>query len=165
MTGPRADELVAVHLRGLPVPIAARARQHFEELLREFTLIAASRESHDGDVDVPGRLMGLVDVLTSQFSGVTDEPGQRLADAIDHGAEVIDDHVMHLPLAAGPGSKALGELLEEADAFCRDGKDLLTLATPHDCVVYRRWYLSQVTDQLEGAPPVPWPDYVADPDR
>ncbi len=105
--------------------------------------------------------MGLVDVLTSQFSGMTDEPEQRLADAIDDGTEFIDDHVLHLPPAAGPGSRALGELLEEADAFCRDGQDLLTLATPDDCVVYREWYLSQVIDQVAGAAPVSWPDFQA----
>jgi hypothetical protein len=161
VTGPQSDELVTVHLLALPVPIAARARQHFEELVREFTLIAASRDAHGSAVDVPGRLMQLVDVLTTQFSGVADEPGQRLIDAIDAEAQVIDDHVMPLPPAAGPASAALGQVLEDADAFCRDGQELLTLATPDDCVLYRRWYLSQVTDQLAGAEPVSWPEYEA----
>jgi hypothetical protein len=47
-------------------------------------------------------------------------------------------------------------MLDETDAFCRDGT-LLTLAPAEDVVAFRRWYLTQVIEQLEGRPAQPWP--------
>ena len=57
--------------------------------------------------------------------------------------------------------RALGDLLDEADAYCAGGQHLLMLATPDDLLAYRRWYLGEFTRQAEGASPVPWPQ-VAD---
>ena len=152
--------MVQVHMLQLPVPIAARAQQHFEELLREFALIQAAADDEEGaERPVPQRLMELVDVLTQQFGGLNDGPQQRLEDAIARGDATIDDHVLEVPPAAGPASQALGDMIDEADEYCRRGQHLLTLSTPEDCVTYRRWYLGQVVGQLEGSPPVSWPDY------
>ena len=36
--------LIDVHLLALPVPLAARSQQHFEELMREFVLIATGHQ-------------------------------------------------------------------------------------------------------------------------
>ncbi|MFN2523889.1 MAG: hypothetical protein ABR614_11335 [Mycobacteriales bacterium] len=152
--------LVQVHLLELPVPLAAQAQQHFEELMREFALIASGQDGHDDEHHVPKRLLDLVDTLRQQFGATTTEPEKRLADAIDRGDEVIPDHVLDLPAEAGPASEALGRLIDEADDYCLRGKHLLTLATPPDSVEYRRWYLGQVVDQLAGKPPVPWPQHV-----
>ena len=74
--------LFDVHLLELPVRLAAKSQQHFEELMREFTLTE-----------------------------------QRLADAIDRGDAVIDDHVVAVPREAGPASQRLGDLLDEADGY------------------------------------------------
>jgi hypothetical protein len=149
---------VEVHLLQLPVPLAERARQHFEGLMREFTLIAAGNEEGGSQHPTPARLIELVDALTVQFAGVSTEADQRLQDAIDARLEVIDDHILVLPPAAGPASQALGDMIDEADDYCRAGEHLLTLASPADCIVYRKWYLGQVISQLAGATPVAWPD-------
>lgn len=149
--------LLRVHLLELPVPLAAKTQQHFEELMREFALIAASAHGTHPDHLVPSRLMRLVDALTQQFSGVTNDAEQRLADAMDRGDAVIPDHQLDIPAAAGPASRALGDLIDEADEYCRSGQHLLTLASPPDCVAYRRWYLNEVIGQLDGAEPTPWP--------
>jgi len=119
--------LVAVHLLALPVPLAARSQQHFEELMREFLLIADGHQHGHSPHEVPARLMNLVHTLVQQYGAVTGPAEERLADAIDRGDQVIEDH-------------------------------LLTLATPTDCVAYRRWYLGQVITQLQGAAPIPWTD-------
>lgn len=153
-----AQDLVQVHLLGLPVPLAAKARQHFEGLQREFALIAAGSESGESHHQTPARLVELVEALTTQFAGVTTEADQRLEDAIELGRETIDDHVLALPLEAAPASQALADMIDEADEYCRQGEHLLTLATPPDCVAYRGWYLGQVISQLSGQPPVAWPD-------
>ena len=50
----------------------------------------------------------------------------------------------------------LGTLLDELDDFCREG-DLLTLVTPPDLVAYRRWFLSELEQQIRHQrPPAPW---------
>ena len=152
------EPLIKIHLLELPVPLAAKAQQHVDELLREFHLMAA--RPHDSDTHrVPHRLLELVDVLTRQFGGINERADERLAEAIDSGVPVIDDHVLAVPAAGGPASRALADMLDEADEYCRDGKELLTLTTPQGCVTYRNWYLEQVIDQLNGATPVSWPDY------
>jgi hypothetical protein len=153
-----APSLVAVHLLALPVPLAARSQQHFEELMREFVLIAAGHEQGQTEHEVPARLMNLVQALVQQFGAVAGAAEERLADAIDRGDQVIEDHVLEVPPAAGPAAEALGDLIDEADEYCRRGQHLLTLATPADCVAYRRWYLSQLISQIQGAAPIAWPD-------
>ena len=157
MTAAVSPERTKIHLLALPVAIAARAQQHVDELIREFTLISAST-TDDDDRHVPRRLMELVDVLTRQFAGINDEPRERLEAAIARGDRVIEDHVLELPPEAAPASQALGAILDEADEYCRRGQHLLTLSTPEDCLAYRRWYLAEVIDQLAGAKPTPWPE-------
>lgn len=94
--------LCEVHLLELPVRLAAKSRRHFEELMREFTLITAEREHGHPEHTVPARLLNLVQTLMQQFAGVTGAAEQRLADAVDRGDAVIDDHVMAVPREAGP---------------------------------------------------------------
>lgn len=147
---------VAVHLLALPVPIAAKAQQHVDELLRDFALMQGSDEERH----VPRRLLDIVDRLTKQFAEVSDDARSRLEASLARGDKVIDDHVLELPPEAGPASQALGDILDEADEYCRQGRHLLTLATPPDCLTYRRWYLSEVIGQLAGAAPTPWPESV-----
>ena len=152
-------DLTTVHLLELPVPLAARARQWFEELMREFTLIhAGSADGHERP-DVPTRLTQMVEMLVTRFSSLNDDARQRLDAAIERGDEVIADHVMDMPPEVGPASQALGAMMDEADEFCREGEHLLTLATPPDLLAYRRWYLGQIVDQLAGQEPTPWPAY------
>ena len=49
-------------------------------------------------------------------------------------------------------------MLDEADEYCRRGDHLLTLATPPEELRFRRWFISEFVDQVNGAPPTPWPD-------
>jgi hypothetical protein len=149
--------LVELHLLRLPVALAARTRQHFEGLMREFQLIAAS-SAGDSQHQVPVRLTQLVDALTGQFAGVNTDADERLEDAMDQQVEEIEDHVLLLPAEAAEASTALGALIDEADEYCRQGEHLLTLASPSDCVAYREWYLGQVVSQLAGGQPISWPD-------
>ena len=149
---------ITVHLLQLPVALAEKSRQHFEELMREFALIAAGQDAGQARHQVPARLTELVDALTVQFAGVTTDAEQRLQDAVDAQVPSIDDHVLELPPEAAEASIALGALIDEADVYCRQGAHLLTLASPPDCIAYRSWYLGQVVSQLAGEAPVAWPD-------
>ena len=156
---PDLGEMVQVHLLALPVPLAAQAQEHFQELLREFVLI--SSEGPGSAEHVPARLLSLVDALTQQFGGMNTAAEDRLEDAIRRGLPVIDDHVLEVPNMAAEPSRQLGHMIDEADEFCRAGQHLLTLAASPELVDYRHWYLGQVTDQIGGQPPVSWPDYSA----
>lgn len=140
----------------LPVPLGVKAQQHFARLLREFALIAGGGRGEEHHA--PARLMRLVDSLTAAYGGINTGADRAFDDAAERGAPVIDDLVLQVPPAAGPAAQALAKIIDEADEYCRQGEHLLTLATPPDCVAYRRWYLGQVLDQLTGKPPVPWPD-------
>jgi hypothetical protein len=158
------EDLVPVHLRSVPVPIAARARQHREELLRVFAFLVADKiDARDGehDADVPLRVLDIYLSLTQQFHGLNDEAERILNDAIESGVETIDDLVLLLPQDAAAIMRAIAETLDEADYYCWSGEDLIELATPDDCLAYRRWCISQILDQLSGRHPVRWPDSVA----
>lgn len=150
--------LVEVHLRQLPVQLWARTQQLTDELLREFALAAAQADDEQ-EHHLPGRLTQLMETLTQQFDGVSTEQEQQLFAAAAAGDEVIDDLVFSVPPEAAPASRQLGAMLEEADEYCREGQHLLTLAAPEDVVRFRRWYLWSFVRQIEGDPPVGWPDY------
>jgi hypothetical protein len=144
----------AVRVLGLPVALVERSRQHHEALEREFRLIAVSRPVDRAHI--AARLLDLVDELSAQFDAVNREQQAAIDAALAAGDDTMD-LVMDVPRSARDASLRLGALLEEADDFCRAG-DLLTLATPADCVALRRFYLGEVIAQLDGADPVRWDD-------
>jgi hypothetical protein len=157
---PFADT-VTVHLRALPVPLAAKAHERSEELLREFALLTADLiESRTpvGEDEVPTRLLELLLSITQQLAELHAEPSQRLEGAIAGGSPVIDDHVLEWPTDLAAATRALADLFDEADQYCWTQDRLAPLATPPDCAAYRRWVFAQVLDQLEGRTPVAWPD-------
>ena len=148
------DALVTVRLLGLPVAVHARSQEHSDELMREFTYLRA--QSIDAEAPtVPGKLLDLVDELTGRYSGFTAGSQAELDDAIAAGRESIDLEY-RVPADVGPACVHLGELLDAADDYCRDGDVLLTLATPDEIVAYRRWYLDEFVRQAAGEPPRPW---------
>lgn len=152
------DELAEVRLLQVPVPLWSKAQQVSDELLREFALASAQADDDD-EHHLPTRLTALIDSLTLRFAGASTEQEQRLMDAAAAGEEVVDELVYRIPRDAGPASKELGDMLDEADVYCREGQHLLTLAAPEDVVRFRRWYLWSFIDQLSGGTPVAWPDY------
>lgn len=155
-------ELHRVRMLRLPVQVWAASQEHHDELLREFALMTAGREDRDDEAPpVPVRLLRLVEQLTASFAGSSHEQEARLFAAAARGDGVMDVLEFALPEAAGPACVQLEELLDEADEYCRAGHHLLTLATPDEIRRFRTWYLAQVREQLAGAPPEPWPEFLA----
>jgi hypothetical protein len=148
-------QLVDVELRRLPVQLQARAAEHAEELQREFVLIAGGLQHSEGPTTLPRRLLDLVEALQREFGGFTVEQEDRFDEAVRAGVPAID-LTFRVPPAAAQGAVAIGQMLDEADEYCREGRHLLTLATPPDLVAYRRWYLQQFVDQIAGKSPTPW---------
>jgi anti-anti-sigma factor len=148
--------LVRVVLLDLPVTVHARAAAHQDALQREFDLVRRS----GGPQDVPARLLALVDELDVRYGGLNDRPTDELAAAIAGGVAAVD-LTYEVPPDAADASLRLGELLDEADAYCREGVALMTLATPLESLLYRRWLLGQFVAQIRGAAPTPWLAWLA----
>lgn len=158
-----APERVTVHLRQLPVPLAARAHEHSETLLREFAFVAAEaveRQGPEARREIPLRLLDFFISMTQQFAEFTTPARLRLQDAIDRGETTIEDHVVELPQEAATAARECARLMDEADMYCWS-RELEDLATPPECLAYRRWCFAQVLDQLDGRTPVPWPESTA----
>lgn len=157
MTSPD-DELADIEIRGLPLPVWARAQEHSDALMREFALIASEAHSDPDGQHVPARLLQLVEKLNASYAGFTGEQEAQLHAASEAGEPELDLHY-RVPRSVGPAAEELGRLLEEADEYCRSGQHLLTLATPEEAVRLRRWFLSEFSAQARGAAPVAWADY------
>src|SRR4029079_8039366 len=52
--------------------------------------------------------------------------------------------------------QALAHLLDEMDACCEAGDQLLTVVTPPDLREFRAWLFREVVGQLRGATPSAW---------
>jgi hypothetical protein len=153
------DDLVTIHVIGMPIAVQARAQEHADELTRELTLIGAQLREEGNIRDLPALLVTLIEALNARYSRFTTEQERLLADAAERGDDTID-LTYRLPASAADHAQELGDLLDQADDYCRTGRHLLTLATPEDLVAFRRWYLSQFIDQVAGQPPVSWDTYL-----
>jgi hypothetical protein len=153
------DDLLTIHVIGLPIALQAQAQEHSDELTRELTLIGAQLAREGNTHHLPAHLLNLIAQLTARFSSFTVEQERQLADATARRDETID-LTYRLPASAAEAAHALGDMLDEADAYCRSGQHLLTLATPPELVTYRRWFLAQITGQVAGAPAVSWDHYL-----
>lgn len=155
MTGP--GELITVRLLRFPLELYRQASEHQDELQREFAIL--QHASCEDETSVPRRLRLLIDELHDRFGAFSSGPRSDLAMALDRG-EKSTDVEYHVPPEAREGAVALGDLLDEADDFCRRGTHLLTLATPPGPLALRRWYLGQFVAQIDGAEPTPWDEWV-----
>lgn len=145
-----ADPLVAVALQGYPLQLSERATQYYDEVFREFALLAADDHLRES---VPARLTALIGSLGRRYPRQEAFETEREA-AVERG-EVTRDFRLQLPASAAEACRELDRMLDEADEFCRDGV-LLTLAAPAEVVDFRRWYLREIADQIAGSAPRPW---------
>jgi hypothetical protein len=157
-----SDELVTVQLLGLPVPLQGRVEEHSAELTRELLLIGEQMRQQGNHAGLPARLVTLVEQVTSEYAVFTGDQEQQLADAIGRGVDAID-LTYRVPASVGAAARALDDILDEADEYCRAGEHLLTLPTPPDLVTYRHWFLDQFVGQTAGRDPVPFSAYVGRP--
>jgi anti-sigma regulatory factor (Ser/Thr protein kinase) len=150
-----SGQSIEVVFMGLPIDLYQRLQAHHDELLREFTLIVYGEREGMTEGAVPDRLLAMTEEIRGRLATESAEWRARLAEAEAKGAEVIEVTAV-IPAAAADSVAVLVRLLDEADAFCRAGEGLLTLATPPDLLAFRRWFLAQIVDQLTGLAPTPW---------
>jgi hypothetical protein len=156
MSGEDLGPIVDVQLLQLPVAVWARAQQHTDELLREFMLIAQQLRHDDASAaSVPVRLTQVVEELSGSYGSFSEEQEARLFAAAAAGEDYLD-LTYQVPAGAAAAARHLGDLLNEADDYCRSGEHLLTLETPPELVRFREWFLEEFRGQIEGAAPNPW---------
>lgn len=152
MSGAEGEELVEVRLLGLPVDVHRRAAEHNDGVVREFQLVSLDPDT------APARLIALSAEL-DRYSQFTAGPGAELEQALSDGRQSVD-LCYEVPASARQAAVRLGEVLDDVDAYCEDG-GMLSLAAPAEIRQYRRWFIGQFVDQIDGAEPVPWPAHEA----
>jgi hypothetical protein len=158
MTETGSEELITVHVLGMPTGLQVQAQQHNDELTRELMLVAEQMRQRGQTPELPVRFVELVSALSGRYAMFTAEQEAQMTAAIAAGVPTID-LTYTLPASAAAAAGALNGILDEADEYCRQGQLLLTLATPPELVAYRRWLLDQFVAQAGGAAPVAWADY------
>jgi hypothetical protein len=154
-----SEQLVTVQIVDLPVDVHVQAQQHGDEVSRELMLVAEQMHQRGDTAGLPRRFVELVNALSHRYSMFTAEQEQQLNAAIESGRPNVS-LTYTVPASAAEAAAGLGDILDEVDQYCRDGKLLLALETPAPLVSYRRWFLEQFVNQAAGQPPVAWPDYV-----
>jgi hypothetical protein len=150
VTQPSPDEL-RIDIRGGPVRAFAEFRRHYHELRREVRLLALAHEAK----------YPLAKDLSDLFGSLERELHEGFgADRVDQALETenatVDLHVA-MPRRAAATIGRFIELLDLADAFCREER-LLSLARSPEQQRFQRWFLGEFVRQEQGDPPLAWQD-------
>jgi anti-sigma regulatory factor (Ser/Thr protein kinase) len=148
---PTGGERMSVRLDRVPVRLMLRSLTHGAELRRELRLLAVA---HQDTYPVAGDLSEFFSGLGRDFRRQFDGPD--LHRAIDSDQVLVDLEVT-ARVDSGPRFSRLIELLDLADAFCRNER-LLTLSRPRELVVFQEWMFGEFVRQTSGAAPTPWHD-------
>jgi serine phosphatase RsbU (regulator of sigma subunit) len=146
-------DAVEVDLGDVPTKLLLAAKVHTENLVRELTLAFVGAEV--GGPAMPEELARLVTAVTTEFSELRRELKDQALAADAAGKERTHLRVRLTPQAIENGERYL-EALDEADSYCHAGR-LLSLETPPQHKVFRRWYVGELSRQVkrsvEGLPP------------
>lgn len=145
-----------VVLGEVPTDLLLAAKTHVDNLVREFTLSAAGAASGSTG-PLPPHLAALVETVVAGFAEARDAIKRQAVEAARRG----DAHV-RIELSLGADAVQAAEeyldALDAADAYSR-AERLLTLETPPQHRVFRRWYIGELVRQLravsEGREPPP----------
>lgn len=154
---PAGTPLLTVQVLAAPLELWSEASQHTAELMREFALLRIGAES-GLTRDMPARLLDVVSDLRARYAGISAAQEQQLNIALDAG-ETARDFTYDVPAEMAQGCVTLLALLDDADEYCADGRELMTLVSTPKQRAFRHWYLGAFIDQVAGAEPVPWPEF------
>ena len=147
-----------IHLKGVPLAIHQRAGQHSAEVMREFAHLVEG----PGAAHAPARLIVVDRVLQEQYQRFSQGTSEQLEAALLRG-DSETDLVYTVPREAGRAAAAFGQLWDEVDAYCEEGKYLLVLRSAPDVAGYRRWVMGEFVRQAAGEPPISWSEWVREP--
>jgi anti-sigma B factor antagonist len=145
---------VQIELLNFPVDRFQRALQHAAAVQRELDVLRVEGARAGR---LPRRSDEIIADLDTRFTGY-----RATMDMLDGLVAQGTDHAdVHIPVAGDPEERAvavqgLADLLDEMDAYCEAGDQLLTVVTPPDLRTFRAWLFAEVTGQLRGHAPTAW---------
>jgi hypothetical protein len=146
------EPLHEVRLLNVPVRVLVAGREHHDDLMREFALLALAEDSARSHL--PARLIELTEILGVKYGRAAARPSEEIEAALQAGQETID-LTYQVPGHIVEAAATLDALMKEADEFCRS-EDLLTLTRTEVLSEFADWYLEEFRRQVEGLPPQPW---------
>ncbi len=143
-----------LELLNFPVDRFQRAIQHAAAVQRELDVLRVEgaragrlpRRSDEIIADLDARFTG--------YRGTMDMLDGLVAQGTTHADVQIP--VLGDPEERATAVQALADLLDEMDAYCEAGDQLLTVVTPRDLRAFRAWLFAEVIGQLRGATPTAW---------
>jgi anti-sigma regulatory factor (Ser/Thr protein kinase) len=154
----QASDLLHVELGDVPTDLLLAAKSHVDSLVREFELASAG-EVAGLTAEVPAHLAGALRSVVDRFSDARVAIKHQALDAA-RAASPSTRLALDLPIAAADAAEEYLAALDEVDTYCR-AKRLLTLETPPQHRVFRRWYVGELVGQLRAAAagaPTPSPE-------
>jgi anti-sigma regulatory factor (Ser/Thr protein kinase) len=147
---PAPDEM-RIGILGVPLRSFVEFQRHYRELRREVRLLALAHESEYPLAKDLSDLFGALERDLREGIGA-----EQIDQALQSGAAATDLQV-GMPRASAAKIGRFIELLDLADAFCREER-LLSLARTPEQQQFQRWFLSEFIRQQKGEPPVAWQD-------
>ena len=135
-----------VRLGAVPTDLLVDAKRHVDNVVRELTLHRA--RAADGGPLLEQGLPALVESVTHDFADARAAIKRQAVEAAGRDEDVTE-LVLTLPASAADAAERYLAALDEADRYSRAAR-LLTLETPPVHRVFRRWYVSQLVEQLRA---------------
>jgi anti-anti-sigma factor len=143
-----------LELLNFPVDRFQRALQHAAAVQRELDVLRVEGARAGR---LPRRSDEIIADLDARFTGyraTMDILDGLIAEGTEHADVAIP--VLGEPEERADAIQALADLLDEMDAYCESGDQLLTVVTPPDLREFRAWLFAEVIGQLRGAAPAAW---------
>jgi serine phosphatase RsbU (regulator of sigma subunit) len=137
-----------VDLDDVPTDLLLAAKSHVDNIVRELTLASAGAQAGQTQ-EVPEHLRSLVAAVVDRFAEAR-VAIKRQALAAARRGDARTGLVLELPLRAADAAEEYVRALDAVDAYCR-AQRLLTLETPPQHQVFRRWYVEELVRQLRAA--------------
>ena len=157
-----AQDTATVLLRGLPPTLWLASREHHDALMRELQLYMAEH-GHE-EVDVPATDLARATISTAvvaavehaQAAGTARSPlPQGHPSPLPLVPEPLDLE-LEIPVALGHAFGAMQDTLDAAERLAKADLLLVRPGQP-EIIAVRDWACEQITAQLGGVAPTPWP--------
>lgn len=140
--------LYTVRLGSVPTDLLLAAKGHVDNLVREFTLASSGAVAGTTEA-VPPPIARLIDSVTNTFTEARESIKRQALEAANAGQRQVELE-LRLPASAAEAGERYLEALDEADSYCRAAR-LLTLESPPQHRLFRRWYVGELIAQLRRA--------------
>lgn len=143
------DDRIELLIADVPVAAYVAFQRHYRELRREVRLLALAHEQEYPLAKTLSDLFGSLERVLRHDLGA-----EQVAAARATGGAVTDLKVV-LSTADAVGMQRLIDLLDLADAFCREER-LLSVARTPEQEAFQRWFLGEVVRRGAGEEPIAW---------